>query len=208
MRSEARSRTIVSIGVVLAWSSLAACGGGDDGGTDAGDDEPIEVATGTENDAPPTAPPSDDDATDRAGGDLGQTATTLVEGGTEIDEVPDDPATRDDPTGTITVGDETWEVAGFARALEDGETVELGGDFLICEGDNPAFPGDANIIAVLDDDLQFSFLKSGDTTAAEYGGLFGAEETTSVEFERDGTTIVGTAEFPESGTASFELDCG
>ena len=211
MRSEARSRTIVALGAVLAVTALAACGGDDassDDGSTTGDQ--TEVATGDGSEAPPTAPPSDDDTSDVTGDDgaVGRTATTVVPGGTEIDKVPDDPATQADPTGTISVGGETWDVAGYARALEDGETIELGGDFLICEGDNPAFPGDANIIAVLDDNVQFSFLKSGDTTTAEYGDLFGAEETTAVEFERDGTTISGTAEFPDSGTASFELDCG
>ena len=197
------SRTLASVGAVLALTALAACGGGDDDSTDdSANDDQTEVAIGSETEPPPTAPPNADD--DGAG----RTATTAVEGGVEIDEVPDDPAASGEPTGTISVDGQTWEVVGFARALEDGEVVELGGDFLICEADNPAFPGDANIIAVLDDDLQFSFLKNGDTTTAEYGGLFGADETTSVEFARDGTTISGTAEFADAGAAEFDIDCG
>lgn len=216
MRVPTVSRTIVAAGTLFAVTALTACGGDDDNDPTAAD--PAEVASGTETEAPPTAPPSTPDAaggealdaddTDDTVDGVGLTATTAVEGGTEVDAVPDDPASRDDPTGTIAVGSETWEVAGFAQALEDGELVQLDGDFLICEADNPAFPGDANIVVALGDGTEFSFGVSDGEPSAEFGEMLTREDAADVEFERVDLTVTGTAEFPDAGTAEFDITCG
>ncbi|MAT07212.1 MAG: hypothetical protein CL424_19440 [Acidimicrobiaceae bacterium] len=200
MASRTTPRRISTLVTVVAVGMLGACGGDDD--TDTAPDTGTD--TGAESGVPPTAPPNDADSAT----DSGATATTAVDGGVEVDEVPDDPAELAEPTGTITVADQTWEVAGFAQALEDGEFVQLDGDFLICEADNPAFPGDANIIVGLDDDLEFSFGISDGEPRAEFGESIMRETATTVDFERVDRTITGTAQFTDAGAAEFDITCG
>lgn len=187
--------TLVAVAVIGA---LTGCGGDDEANVATGD----EVASDAESGVAPTPPSTP------TGSDGGATATTLVEGGVTIDEIPDDPSERAEPTGTIEAGGETWEVAGYAQGLDDGEFVDLGGDFLICEAVNPAFPGDANIIARLDDDLEFSFLIVDDTTTVEFGGGFDPAIAESVDFERVDRTVIGSARFADVGTVEFDITCG
>lgn len=137
---------------------------------------------------------------------------TTVE--TPVDDAPDEPVEQPepeppaDPEGTITVGDQTFEVSGRSQGIVDGEFVVLDGDFGICEADNPAFPGDANIVVDLGDIGDFGFGVEDDVPEVRVGEILQTEEITNdVRWERNGRTITGRATLDSWGEVTFDLTC-
>ncbi|WP_291378033.1 hypothetical protein [Demequina sp.] len=125
----------------------------------------------------------------------------------EPDEPADAGAEPADPVGTVTVAGTTYEVEGRSIGLVDGEFVTLDGDFGICEANNPAFPGDANIQVKVGELGDFGFSISDDVAEADLGEPGLQEDASSVDYERTGDTIVGTAEFADAGSVEFDLTC-
>ncbi len=96
------------------------------------------------------------------------------------------------PFGTVSVAEEVYPVDGF---------VAEGGDFMSCEVDPPDRDGFVDIAAILDQ-RTFAFNVVQDSASATVD----ADSTVVGDYEVDGTSVRGTAEF-EAGTVVFDITC-
>lgn len=180
--AELRRLSIVTVLMCL----LVACGGGDD---------PI---------AEPDSSSTEDTAAESAGGDDSSDGEGATDDSGEF--------TDDDPTGTITVGGETFEVIGPMQRFTPDGMEDAGGDFEFCTYEDGGEAGNLTLGVLFAPERYFyiavvpgeeGFVSSRLATAA----LGSGEDASDVQWDFDGSTLSGTSVFPEAGALDYEIAC-
>jgi hypothetical protein len=140
-----------------------------------------------------TACSSDDGLTDERGDlneDFGSVPGATVESPALSESTA--PTGAVPPFGTVSVAEEVYPVDGLEAD---------GGDFTSCVVDPADRDGSVDIVAVLDD-RTFAFNVLQDVASAAVG----ADSTVVDDYEIDGSSVRGTAEF-EAGSVAFDITC-
>ena len=190
-------RTTISLAVVTLV--MAACGGGDDDASPAGEDQPAAAEPAAEPAADePATEPADDEPAD--------------EPDTATDESPS--SGLDENTAIVTIGDKTYEIDVTPSAIQRcdpnffGAFWALGGmggngvEMLLPPPGDPNFE-DAPYIKVSDEDLDIEWIANPDQ---EMAGVEAGESQVDT-FTVDGLRVTGTATFVDLN-ASFAFQGG
>ena len=137
---------------------------------------------------------SDDDGLTDERGDLNEDFGSVPGATVESPAVSETaaPTGAAPPFGTVAVDGEVYPVDG----MDDD-----GGDFTACAVEPPDRPGYIDVTAALDE-RTFNFNVVQDTA----GATLGTASTVVDDYEIDGTSVRGTADF-DDGTVVFDITC-